>query len=295
MQLGFSVTVSSCLRVIREPPHVITEMVLATEEDRIVSQTKMITKRSAKRTTKSEATKDRVTSSGKDRPANGAAVAKETRKGSKRQRNQESPVASQTKPQEAASQESNTTTKDTEKLPEVGHPSEPHSQTAEYVVTVDRRRLPDRRSGEDRRQQNIPVPVERRKLDRRAKVPRRRQIDPTTCERDYTPDEIEFMIALDEYKRSSGRMFPTCSEILEVIKKLGYEKRPKPAVDAQDNIPAENHEDATPSPEATSPSEPSPPAADAPGCQAMSGGITAVSEAATSTPPSPTMPLSSVQ
>ncbi|HOA52833.1 MAG TPA: hypothetical protein PKI05_11310, partial [Thermogutta sp.] len=42
MQLGFSVTVSSCLRVIREPPHVITEMVLATEEERIVSQTKLI-------------------------------------------------------------------------------------------------------------------------------------------------------------------------------------------------------------------------------------------------------------
>jgi hypothetical protein len=36
--------------------------------------------------------------------------------------------------------------------------------------------------------------------------------------------EIEFMHALDEYKRSSGRMFPTCSEILEVLMKLGYRK-----------------------------------------------------------------------
>jgi len=33
------------------------------------------------------------------------------------------------------------------------------------------------------------------------------------------------MNALDEYKRASGRMFPTCSEVLEVIQKLGYEKR----------------------------------------------------------------------
>jgi len=260
-----------------------------------VSQTKLIAKRSTKRTTKSEAVKARATSSGKVQPATDAVAAKRIRKGSKRQGNQETPPASQTKPQEAAVEQSHTTAKETAGSSEVGHPCERETQTAEYVVTVDRRRLPDRRSGEDRRQQNIPVAVERRKLDRRAKVPRRRQIDPTTCERDYTPDEIEFMIALDEYKRSSGRMFPTCSEILEVIKKLGYEKRPKPAVDAQDNIPAENHEDATPSPEATSPSEPSPPAADAPGCQAMSAGITAVSEAATSTPPSPTMPLSSVQ
>ena len=53
---------------------------------------------------------------------------------------------------------------------------------------------------------------------------RRRQIDPTTCEREYTAEEVEFMNALDEYKRNSGRMFPTCSEILEVLKGLGYEK-----------------------------------------------------------------------
>ena len=53
---------------------------------------------------------------------------------------------------------------------------------------------------------------------------RRRQIDPTTCERDYSADEIEFMKALDDYKRASGRMFPTCSEILEVFKSLGYVK-----------------------------------------------------------------------
>ncbi len=53
---------------------------------------------------------------------------------------------------------------------------------------------------------------------------RRRQIDPTTCERDYSDDEVEFMSALDNYKRASGRMFPTCSEILEVIRNLGYSK-----------------------------------------------------------------------
>ena len=53
---------------------------------------------------------------------------------------------------------------------------------------------------------------------------RRRNIDPTTCERDYSYDEIEFMQALDEYKRDAKRMFPTCSEILEVLRKLGYTK-----------------------------------------------------------------------
>ena len=77
-----------------------------------------------------------------------------------------------------------------------------------------------RRKGGDRRNQNVnvQVPVERRK------TPRRRQIDPTTCEREYNDLEVEFMQALDQYKRDNGRMFPTCSEILEVVMKLGYRK-----------------------------------------------------------------------
>ncbi len=70
----------------------------------------------------------------------------------------------------------------------------------------------------------VAVPSERRVVERREKVNRRRQIDPTTCERDYTDAEVEFMHALDQYKRTSGRMFPTCSEVLEVLRGLGYEK-----------------------------------------------------------------------
>ncbi len=69
---------------------------------------------------------------------------------------------------------------------------------------------------------------ERRKTERRAKVERRRQIDPTTCERDYQPEEVEFMRAMDDYKRRSGRQFPTWSEVLEVIRDLGYRKIAEP-------------------------------------------------------------------
>ncbi len=75
----------------------------------------------------------------------------------------------------------------------------------------------------DRRKQSVPA-VGVRRVSERRKVQRRRQIDPTTCERDYSAEEIEFMQAMDEYKRTSGRMFPTCSEILEVIRGLGYGK-----------------------------------------------------------------------
>jgi hypothetical protein len=53
---------------------------------------------------------------------------------------------------------------------------------------------------------------------------RRRFIDPTTSERDYSDAEMEFMLAMNEYKRRSGRMFPTWSEVLEVLRDLGYVK-----------------------------------------------------------------------
>ena len=82
-----------------------------------------------------------------------------------------------------------------------------------------------RQTGLDRRQDAQPVVNDRRK------VQRRRLIDPTTCERDYSNDEIEFMQAMDEYKRRSGRMFPTCSEILEVVRDMGYVRVEMPEAD----------------------------------------------------------------
>ena len=69
---------------------------------------------------------------------------------------------------------------------------------------------------------NEPQVVDRRKADRR------RQIDPTTCERDYSGCEVEFMRAMDDYKRKSGRPFPTWSEVLEVLMSLGYRKVAEP-------------------------------------------------------------------
>jgi hypothetical protein len=61
----------------------------------------------------------------------------------------------------------------------------------------------------------------------RAASGRRRLVDPATCDRDYSGPELEFMRAIEEYKRSSGRLFPTWSEVLEVVQGLGYEKPAK--------------------------------------------------------------------
>ena len=53
---------------------------------------------------------------------------------------------------------------------------------------------------------------------------RKRYVDPCTCERDYTHAEMEFILTIEAYKRSSGRMFPTWAEVLEIVQGLGYEK-----------------------------------------------------------------------
>lgn len=98
--------------------------------------------------------------------------------------------------------------------PKKGSPTK--RKAAALEVTLDRR-TGDRRSA-------VATAPATPQLERRQKVSRRRQIDPTTCERDYSDDEVEFMNALDLYKRKSGRMFPTCSEVLEVIRGLGYAK-----------------------------------------------------------------------
>ena len=61
-------------------------------------------------------------------------------------------------------------------------------------------------------------------VDRRARKRRRRLIDPTTCDRPYTHDDIEFMNAMDLYKRDCHRPFPTFHDVLEVLRALGYRK-----------------------------------------------------------------------
>ena len=94
-------------------------------------------------------------------------------------------------------------------------------------VLVTDRRAGDRRQG-DRRKKSIPVAVERRSGKDRRQGERRRQIDPTTCERDYSEEEIAFMKAMDQYKRDNRRPFPTWSEVLEVLRALGYRKVAEP-------------------------------------------------------------------
>jgi hypothetical protein len=103
---------------------------------------------------------------------------------------------------------------------------------------ADRRSRVDRRAGEDRRTQDTPVAIDRRQGDRR-KGERRRQVDPTTCEKRYSDDELEFMNAIEQYKRRYNRPFPTWTEVLEVVCKLGYAKVASAEETAQTPVPVE--------------------------------------------------------
>lgn len=114
-------------------------------------------------------------------------------------------------------------------------------QTIATDECITNRRGSDRRiSGNRRRLEaaSSQTAVEHRKSERR-KVERRRQIDPTTCEREYTPEQVEFMKAMDLYKRRSGRQFPTWSEVLEVLDNLGYRKVATPTEIYKQPVPVQ--------------------------------------------------------
>jgi len=102
------------------------------------------------------------------------------------------------------------------------------------------RRAGERRAGADRRKGQDPnyQGPERRKreLDRRLCPDRRlgglagrRAEDRKAFEEriengELTLEEVEFIRAIDRYKRKYDRPFPTYSEILSVVKQLGYTK-----------------------------------------------------------------------
>lgn len=45
---------------------------------------------------------------------------------------------------------------------------------------------------------------------------------------DVSAEAVEFGKAMDRYKRERQRPFPTCSEVLAVLRSLGYRKQASP-------------------------------------------------------------------
>jgi len=84
----------------------------------------------------------------------------------------------------------------------------------------------EHRGGKDRRES---VVDRRLGLDRRRGPGRRRSDERKSAEEGQMSDEqFAFLMAIDEYKRKNTRPFPTWTEVLEVIKALGYRKVAEP-------------------------------------------------------------------
>lgn len=91
----------------------------------------------------------------------------------------------------------------------------------------------ERRLGPDRREA---VVDQRLGLDRRRGPGRRRSDDRKAAEEGHMSDEqFDFLMAIDEYKRANSRPFPTWTEVLEIVKALGYRKvaDPQPLAEAR--------------------------------------------------------------
>lgn len=80
----------------------------------------------------------------------------------------------------------------------------------------------DRRTGIDRRETTRP---EATNLERR-RGPGRRRTDFMRAaeEGEMTQEQFNFIMAIESFKRVNGLTFPTWTEVLEVIRKLGYRK-----------------------------------------------------------------------
>ena len=81
----------------------------------------------------------------------------------------------------------------------------------------------DRRSGIDRR--HLEDEVLTTNLERR-RGPGRRRTDfmKSAEEGEMTQEQFLFLMAIDTFKRVNGKTFPTWTDVLEVIRKLGYRK-----------------------------------------------------------------------
>ena len=84
---------------------------------------------------------------------------------------------------------------------------------------------PERRKNADRRETVVDRRSGRSAFDRRRGPGRRRSDVRKSAEEGEMSDELlEFVLAIDEYKRVNSRPFPTWSEVFEVIRHLGYRK-----------------------------------------------------------------------
>ncbi|GMU35075.1 MAG: hypothetical protein AMXMBFR20_29470 [Planctomycetia bacterium] len=95
------------------------------------------------------------------------------------------------------------------------------------AATTPRPNSDARENAQDRRADNRrESPVDRRAGLERRRGPGRRRSDSRRSaeEGELNSEQFEFVMAMDEYKRANKKPFPSWTEVLEVLKYLGYRK-----------------------------------------------------------------------
>jgi hypothetical protein len=98
------------------------------------------------------------------------------------------------------------------------HPDDDHRHDPDRRDSV-----VDRRSGVDRRhpdQSDFATNLERRRGPGRRRTDFMRAAE----EGEMTGEQFMFVMAIDAFKQVNGKTFPTWTDVLEVIRKLGYRK-----------------------------------------------------------------------
>ena len=95
---------------------------------------------------------------------------------------------------------------------------------AEGRAGADRREeIVDRRTVTGRRE-TVPAPTDTNLERRRGPGRRRSDFLRAADEGEMTQEQFLFVMAIDAFKRVNGKTFPSWTDVLEVIRKLGYRK-----------------------------------------------------------------------
>jgi hypothetical protein len=112
---------------------------------------------------------------------------------------------------------------------------EPINEQPGEELTGEVRNVVDRRAGLDRRQKSAEeagyAGPDRRQGSRRTGLERRRgagirreEERRSAEEGEMTAEQFEFVMAIETYKKVNKKLFPTWTEVLEVMNQLGYKK-----------------------------------------------------------------------
>ncbi len=82
----------------------------------------------------------------------------------------------------------------------------------------------DRRTGLDRRALSVEQGAASNLERRRGPGRRRTDFMRSAEEGEMTNEQFLFIMAIDTFKRVNGKTFPTWTDVLEVVRKLGYRK-----------------------------------------------------------------------